>query len=109
MAMRSIMSIAMLARRRRKPRCRSANPKATPAVTTPDYTDYNPELGGGTDILYTNRSLILHPNGVAFLPDNITGETPTDAELADKANWALRFQHQNVRIGKIEIRADKLS
>lgn len=83
--------------------------EATPSVTTPDYTDYNPELGGGTDILYNTRSWILHPNGVSFLADNITGETPTDAELANKANWALRFQHQNVRIGKIEIRADKLS
>ena len=83
--------------------------EATPSVTTPDYTDYNPELGGGTDILYNTRSWILHPNGVSFLADNIAGETPTDAELANKANWALRFQHQNVRIGKIEIRADKLS
>lgn len=83
--------------------------EATPSVTTPDYTDYNPELGGGTDILYNTRSWILHPNGVSILADNISAETPTDAELADKANWALRFQHQNVRIGKIEIRADKLS
>lgn len=83
--------------------------EATPSVTTPDYTDYNPELGGGTDILYNTRSWILHPNGVSFLADNIVGETPTDADLANKANWALRFQHQNVRIGKIEIRADKLS
>lgn len=82
--------------------------EATPSVTTPDYTDYNPELGGGTDILYNTRSWILHPNGVSFLADNIKGETPTDAELADKANWALRFEHRNVRIGKIEIRADKL-
>ena len=82
--------------------------EATPAVTTPDYTDYNPELGGGTDILYNTRSWILHPNGVSFLADNISGETPTDAEFTAKANWALRFEHQNVRIGKIEIRADKL-
>lgn len=82
--------------------------EATPSVTTPDYTDYNPELGGGTDILYNTRSWILHPNGVSFLADNITGETPTDAEFTNKTNWALRFAHQNVRIGKIEIRADKL-
>lgn len=82
--------------------------EATPAVTTPDYTDYNPELGGGTDILYNTRSWILHPNGVSFLADNISGETPTDAEFTAEANWALRFEHQNVRIGKIEIRADKL-
>ena len=77
-------------------------------MTTADYTDYNPELGGGTDILYNTRSWILHPNGVSFLADNITGETPTDAEFTNKTNWALRFAHQYVCIGKIEIRADKL-
>lgn len=82
--------------------------EATPAVTTPDYTDYNPELGGGTDILYNTRSWILHPNGVSFLADKISRETPTDAEFTNSANWELRFAHQNVRIGKIEIRADKL-
>lgn len=87
---------------------RAASWRPPPAVTTPDYTDYNPELGGGTDILYNTRSWILHPNGVSFLADNISGETPTDAEFTAKANWALRFEHQNVRIGKIEIRADKL-
>lgn len=82
--------------------------EATPAVTTPDYTDYNPELGGGTDILYNTRSMILHPNGVSFLADNIAGQTPTDEEFTNKANWALRFEHQNVRIGKICIDSSKL-
>ena len=83
--------------------------EASPLVVTPDYIDYDPKKDGGTDILYTNRSLILHPNGVSFLFDNITGETPTDAEFANKANWELRFDAKNVRLGKIEIRADKLS
>lgn len=82
---------------------------ATPQVTTPDYTDYDPALGGGTDILYNNRSLILHPNGVSFLADKIAGETPTDAEFEASANWELRFKHQNVRIGKIVIPAAQLA
>lgn len=81
---------------------------ATPKVITPDYTDYDPQTGGGTDILYNNRSLILHPNGVSFVADNIAGETPTDAEFTNAANWALKFQHQNVRIGKIEVPESKL-
>ena len=50
----------------------------------------------------------MYKRQVSFLADNISGETPTDAEFTAKANWALRFEHQNVRIGKIEIRADKL-
>jgi hypothetical protein len=82
---------------------------ATPKVTTPDYTDYDPALGGGTDVLYNNRSLILHPNGVSFLADKIAGETPTDAEFEASANWELRFKHQNVRIGRIDIPAAQIA
>lgn len=83
--------------------------EASPTVTTPDYSDYDPKKGGGTDILYNNRSLILHPNGVSFLADSIAGETPTDAEFTKTANWALRFEHQNVRIGKITIKEEDLT
>lgn len=77
--------------------------QATPKVITPDHTEYDGKLKGGTDVLYTNRSIILHPNGVSFKPENIAGETPTDAELATTANWDLRYQHQNVRIGQIVV------
>lgn len=82
---------------------------ATPRVITPDYTDYDPKLGGGTDVLYNNRSLILHPNGVSFVADKIAGETPTDAEFTASANWELRFKHQNVRIGEIVVPAAQLT
>ncbi len=77
--------------------------RANPLVLTPDYVDYNPESAGGTDILYNNRSLILHPNGVSFKADSIDGETPTDAEFTTSANWELRYDHKNVRIGKIVV------
>lgn len=76
---------------------------ASPKVLTPDYVDYDPQTAGGTDILYNNRSIILHPNGVSFVADNINKETPTDTEFTAKANWELRFDHKNVRLGKIVI------
>ena len=77
--------------------------RATPKVITPDYTKYDPETNGGTDILYNNRSMIMHPNGVSFKAASITDETPTDAEYSNTSNWELQFDHKNVRIGKIVI------
>lgn len=82
---------------------------ASPTVITPDYADYDPALGGGTDVLYNNRSIILHPNGVSFIADNIAGETPTDPEFTKATNWALRFKHQNVRIGEIVVPASQIT
>ena len=76
---------------------------ANPKVITPDYTEYDAAKAGGTDILYNNRSFILHPNGVSFDGDKINKPTPTDAEFTNKANWALKFDHKNVRMGKITI------
>nr|DAM21445.1 MAG TPA: major capsid protein [Caudoviricetes sp.] len=83
--------------------------QATPSTSTSDYTDYNPELGGGTDILYNTRSVILHPNGVSFKADGIAGETPTDAEFTKSANWDLRFDPKNVRMAVIKVPAAQLA
>ena len=76
---------------------------ADPKVITPDYTEYNASKAGGTDILYNNRSFILHPNGLSFDADNIAKETPTDAEFTDNTKWKLKFEHKNVRMGKISV------
>lgn len=76
---------------------------ADPKVITPDYTEYNASKAGGTDILYNNRAFILHPNGLSFDADGISKETPTDAEFTNTANWKLKFNHKNVRMGKISI------
>ena len=76
---------------------------ADPKVITPDTTEYDAALAGGTDILYNNRSFILHPNGLSFDADNIAKQTPTDAEFSAADNWKLKFDHKNVRIGRIVI------
>lgn len=81
---------------------------STPRIITPDYTRYDPETGGGTDILYNNRGIVLHPNGVSFKTAALTGETPTDAEYFTSTNWELRYDAKNVRIGKIVIPAANL-
>nr|DAZ08924.1 MAG TPA: major capsid protein [Caudoviricetes sp.] len=76
---------------------------ANPKVITPDSTEYDAAKAGGTDILYNNRSFILHPNGISFDADSIQKETPTDEEFTNAANWKLKFDHKNVRMGKISI------
>lgn len=65
-------------------------------------TDYDPEKAAGTDMFYTKQGKVLHPNGLSLAADNIAAESPTFAELGNKANWTLKFNPKNVRIGLIK-------
>jgi len=65
-------------------------------------TDYDPEKAAGTDMFYTKQGKVLHPNGLSLAADNIAAESPTFAELGAAANWALKFNHKNVRMGLIK-------
>lgn len=65
-------------------------------------TDYDPETAAGTDKLYTKQGKVLHPNGLSLAVDNIAGESPTFAELGTVANWSLKFNDKNVKMGVIK-------
>lgn len=65
-------------------------------------TNYDPETAAGTDMLYTKQGKVLHPNGLSLAVDNIAKESPTFAELGNSENWALKFNHKNVKIGLIK-------
>lgn len=65
-------------------------------------TDYDPETSAGIEMLYTKQGKVLHPNGLSLAVDNIAKESPTFAELGASENWALKFNHKNVRIGMIK-------
>lgn len=65
-------------------------------------TDYDPETAAGTDKFYTKQGKVLHPNGLSLAVDSITNESPTKTELGTVANWALKFNHKNVKIGLIK-------
>lgn len=65
-------------------------------------TDYDPEKAAGTDMFYTKQGKVLHPNGLSLAVDNIAKESPTKEELATVANWALKFNHKNVKMGLIK-------
>lgn len=68
----------------------------------PYYTDYDPETSAGIEMLYTKQGKVLHPNGISLAVDNIAAESPTFAELGDSKNWALKFNHKNVKMGVIK-------
>ena len=65
-------------------------------------TNYDPETAAGVDKFYTKQGKVLHPNGLSLAVDNIAKESPTKAELGNAANWALRFNPKNVKMGLIK-------
>lgn len=67
----------------------------------PYYVDYDPESSAGVEKLYTKEGRVLHPNGFDLDVTEISGESPTKAELGTPANWSLAFNEKNVRIGQI--------
>lgn len=67
----------------------------------PYYTDYDPETAAGIEKLYTKEGRVLHPNGFDFAAGNVANESPTKTELGTAANWSLKFNEKNIRIGQI--------
>lgn len=66
----------------------------------PSEVHRDPSASGGTDALYTRRHLVLHPRGIAWTPGiGVTAhDTPSNAELANAANWSRVYEPKNVRI-----------
>lgn len=72
--------------------------EGTPKVAS--EIERNGLKGGGEEYLISRRHFILHPRGIAWtpgvgVPDK---DTPSNAELAAKANWSRVYEPKNVRI-----------
>ena len=65
-------------------------------------TNYDPETSAGIDKFYTKQGKVLHPNGLSLAVDNIAKESPTFNELGKAANYALKFNPKNVKMGLIK-------
>lgn len=50
------------------------------------------------DILINRRHFLLHPRGVRWLDAVVAGQTPSNAELANAANWQRVYEAKNVRL-----------
>ena len=55
----------------------------------------------GNDILVTRNHFVMHPRGVAFTSNTVTGVSPSNTELALAANWNRVYERKNVRIAQI--------
>lgn len=72
--------------------------EGTPKV--PSETERSASKGGGQEALYSRRHFVIHPRGIRWNP--ISGvpakTTPSDAELANPANWLRVYDPKNIRI-----------
>jgi hypothetical protein len=58
---------------------------------------YRDALASDSDLI-NRRRYILHPRGVKFNSASVAGDSPTNAELENGANWTRVFENKNVRI-----------
>src|SRR3954468_4193009 len=49
-------------------------------------------------ILINRRRYVLHPRGVKFTSASVAGDSPTNTELENSANWSRVWENKNVRI-----------
>lgn len=62
----------------------------------------DPAKNGGQDTLYTRIREAIHPNGFSFkVPASGWTNSPTDAQLFNKANWTRKFNHRAIPMAKI--------
>jgi len=69
------------------------------AAPVPSETDR--DALAGNDILVTRTHFVMHPRGVAFTSNTVTGASPSNANLALAANWNRVYERKNVRIAQI--------
>jgi len=66
----------------------------------PVPTETTRDALSGDDILVSRRHFLLHPRGVRWTDAEVAGSSPTNAELANPANWLRVYEPKNVRIVK---------
>src|SRR5512135_2906350 len=49
-------------------------------------------------VLINRRRYILHPRGVKFTSASVAGDSPTNTELENQANWVRVWENKNVRL-----------
>lgn len=67
----------------------------------PVPTETDRDSLAGEDILINRSHYVLHPRGVAFQSASVSGDSPTNAELALAANWDRVYDRKNVRLAAL--------
>lgn len=74
------------------------------APAKPTAVDSN-ELAGdgeGQEFLHYRKHFIMHPRGIKFTSSSVAGKSPTNAELANAANWDRVYDRKQIRIAAIK-------
>lgn len=73
-------------------------------LLVPSETDRIPGAGygGGQDVIHTRRSVIIHPQGLAFVSGNVAALSATLAELALAANWNRVMNRKNIGLAFLQ-------
>lgn len=58
--------------------------------------------GGGSEAVWSRVSPIIQPFGYDWNDINVAGQSPTNAELEDAANWTRRFERENIPVAFIK-------
>lgn len=66
------------------------------AAPVPTETDR--DSLAGEDILINRQHFLLHPRGVKFTDTSVAKKSPSNAELANQANWSRVYENKNIRI-----------
>ena len=72
----------------------------------PSETGRDPLKSGGQEYLVTRRHYVLHPRGIAWDPElGVPAKTtPSNAELADAANWSRVWDPKDIRMVRLQHR-----
>lgn len=62
------------------------------------YQELARNANTGVSEMYNRRDFMLHPRGVKFTQASMALETPSNAELANGANWERVYETKNVRM-----------
>jgi len=64
----------------------------------PVPTETDRDSLAGEDILVNRRHFVLHPRGIAFQNSTIEGESPSNAECEEAAQWKRVYESKNIRL-----------
>lgn len=73
------------------------------APKTPSETQREGLKNGGEEYLINRRHFVLHPRGIKWDPGSgvPAKDTPSNTELAAKANWTRVYEPKNIRIVRL--------
>lgn len=72
----------------------------------PTEIDRDSLASSGEDYLITRRIFILHPRGIKWTEANVADAFPTNAEIANGANWERVFEPKAIRIVKFKFKIE---